>query len=466
MSKKIGQAIVIGGSVAGMLAARAIARHCGNVTILERDKIRASLDMRAGVPQAAHIHAVLTKGRNLLEQAFPGIVDEVIADGAIMIDHINDRRRLASYGWQPRFPSELRMLLVSRPLLESHIRARVSRLPNVQIETGMRVQGLTAQEGQVTGVIASPADNEDDERNLAADLVIDASGRSSNAPEWLEDLGFGTVKEMFVDAKWGYASRFYETLSPWPYDWQLINMWPQIRRNDAQKTRGGVLCPQDGGRCIVTLVGNAGDHPPRDDAGFLDFAASLVSPEIADFIRRAKPIGPINVSKTTVNKWRRFDQLERKPEKFIVVGDAVAAFNPVYGQGMSLAALEAKALDDSLTQWLEAGHDSLVGLAPMAQAKIAETGAFPWGASTGADSLVEGCVGASPPAPEVRAFSERAAALGSIHNDYVLKFEEMANLVRDNKWIADPEVKRTIVQNWDHLGQLVGAPSSNAPAAA
>jgi len=156
MSKKIGQAIVIGGSVAGMLAARAIARHCESVTILERGKIRASLDMRAGVPQAAHIHAVVTKGRNLLEQAFPGIVDEVIADGAIMIDHINDRRRLASYGWQPRFPSELRMLLVSRPLLESHIRARVSRLSNVKIETGIRVQGLTAHEYQVTGVIASP----------------------------------------------------------------------------------------------------------------------------------------------------------------------------------------------------------------------------------------------------------------------------------------------------------------------
>lgn len=463
MSIKFGTAVVIGGSVSGLLAARTLAEHFSRVVILERDQFAEGVGTRSGVPQGAHIHAVLTKGRNLLELAFPGIVDEVVVAGAVMIDHINDRRRLASYGWQPRFPSELRMLLVSRPLLEFHIRQRVNQIPNVTIEGGTRVQDLAVTQGQISGVVVTPFDNEEDEREIEADLVIDASGRSSNAPEWLADHGFGNVKEMLVDAKWGYSSRFYEKPEPWPYDWQLINMWPQIRRTDAQKTRGGVLCLQDGGRCIVTLVGNAGDTPARDEAGFLAFAESLISPEIADFIKTAKPIGPISVSRTTVNKWRRFDQLERKPERFIVIGDAVAAFNPVYGQGMSLAALEAQALGEVLSDWVKTGSADLTGFAPLAQSKISETGTFPWGASTGADSVVEGCEGVAPPPAEARAYGERVVALGSMKNEYVLKFEEMANLLRDNKWMFDPDVKQMVIERWDELGQLAGAPASPAP---
>lgn len=463
MQKKFGNAVVIGGSVGGLLAARAMSEHFSKVTILERDRFGEQVGPRAGVPQGAHIHAVLTRGRDLLEEMLPGIVDEVIGDGAIMIDHVNDRQRLASYGWQPRFPSELRMLLVSRPLLEFHIRRRVAALENVSIEDGSWVQNLTEKGDRISGVVVTPVDEADDERVIEADLVVDASGRSSNAHEWLEELGYGKVTEMLVDAKWGYASRFFETPEPWPYDWKLINMWPQIRREDAQKTRGGVLCPQDGGRCIVTLVGNAGDTPPRDEVGFLAFAESLISSEIAQFIRNAKPIGPISVSRSTVNKWRRYDQLERKPEGFIVIGDAVAAFNPVYGQGMSCAALEAQALHKALVDWEAAGAPDLKGFAPAAQVKVVETGTFPWGASTGSDSLVEGCEGATPPPAEARAYVERVVALGATENEFVLKFEEMANLVRDNKWMFDPEVKKTVVEQWDRLGALAKAPASTPP---
>ena len=463
MSRALGSAVIMGGSIAGLLAARVLSRHFDKVTLIERDVPSERPEMRAGVPQAPHIHAVLTKGRYLLDEFFPGIVDEVIAAGAIMIDHINDRRRLASYGWQPRFPTDLRMLLISRPLLEFHIRKRVAAIANIEFVGGTLALGLQEAAGTITGVIAAPVKDRENEKRIDADLVIDASGRSSNTPEWLEDLGFGKVEELLVDAKWGYSSRFFEKPSDWPYDWQLINMWPQIRRGDAQKTRGGVLCPQDGGRCIITLVGNAGDYPPRDEAGFLAFAESLISPEIADFIKRAKPAGPISVSRTTVNKWRRYDRLDKKPENFIVIGDAVAAFNPVYGQGMSLAALETRVLEDALNAWVAGNGSNLTGFAPLVQTKMIDTATFPWGASTGADSLVEGCEGGAAPNPAARAYGERASALGAIDKQFVLKFEEMANLVRDNKWMMEPDVRQLVIENWDRLGELSGAPACAPP---
>ena len=463
MTQKLGTAAIIGGSIAGLMTARVLSEHFDRVMIFERDVLPAQPQHRAGVPQGMHIHAVLTKGRDLIEGFFPGFVDEVVQGGAPLIDHINDRRRLASYGWQPRFESELRMLLIGRPTLEYHIRKRVVALPNVTLEAGVRADELISENGVITGIVLAEGEAET-ERRVTADLIVDASGRSSNAPEWMEDLGFGAVTEMQVDAKWGYASRFYETPKDWPYDWKLINMWPQIRRTDAQRSRGGVLCPLDGGQCIVTLVGNAGDFPPRDEGGFLKFAESLFSPEIADFIKAAKPVSPITISRTTVNKWRRYDQLEKKPENFIVIGDAVAAFNPVYGQGMSCAAMEAKELGDGLSEWLKTNGADLSGFAPMAQARIATTGNFPWALSTGGDAVIEGVEGISPPAIEARAYSERATALGAIDPRFVVNFENMANLVSDHKWMFEPEVRKLVIANWDRLGQLSGAPAAPAPA--
>jgi 2-polyprenyl-6-methoxyphenol hydroxylase-like FAD-dependent oxidoreductase len=196
MSPRFGSAVIIGGSIAGMLAARALSRHFAKVTLLERDILGGSAEMRRGVPQASHIHAVLTKGRYLLDEFFPGIVEEVVDAGAIMIDHINDRRRLAPYGWQPRFPTELRMLLISRPLLEFHIRKRVNEIPNVEFVGSMLALGLNASEGKISGVVAAPVKDRDNAQRIDADLVIDASGRSSRTPDWLDALGFGKVEEM------------------------------------------------------------------------------------------------------------------------------------------------------------------------------------------------------------------------------------------------------------------------------
>lgn len=465
--KPYGKAAIIGGSIAGLLTARVLSDSFSEVAVFERDDLSGSPTTRSGVPQGHHIHAVLTAGRLIFERLFPSIVDEMTADGAILIDHINDRLRLAPYGWQSRFPSDLRMLLISRGLLESHVRRRVAAISNISIESGAWVQGLIGDAKGVGGIrVSNTADRDGPERTVPADLVIDAAGRRSNAPEWLQELGFGQVEEELVDARWGYASRFYQTPVPWPHDWKLINMWPQLRRTDPQKTRGGVLCQQDGGRCIVTLVGNSGDLPPKDEAGFLAFAESLVSPEIADFIRLAVPAGPISISRTTVNRFRRYERLDLQPDRFIAIGDAVGAFNPVYGQGMTAAALSAEKVGLEIDRWISEHSADLEGFATVAQAAVTGALRFPWNNSTASDSKIEGCEGSLAQDPALSAYVERVVAASAHDPDLVRKLEEMANLTRNADWMFADDVKAQIFARWNELGRLVGAPDAPAPAMA
>lgn len=463
MSQKLNAAVIVGGGMAGLLVARVLSEHCNSVTIIERDRFTDAPVLRPGVPQGSHVHALLTRGQQLFEELLPGIISEITSTGARVIDHVNDRKRLVSYGWQPRFPSELRMLLVSRATLELYVRRRVLAIPNVSLVQDARVEELLADGGKVIGVALTEGEAEES-RQILGDIVVDASGRSSNAPEWLETLGFGTVEEMIVDAKWGYASRFYAYPDNWPYDFQNIIMWPQLRRTDKQRTRGGVLSPLEGGKCIVTLVGNSGDIPPRDDQGYLAFAESLVSQDIANFIKSTKPISPITVSRSTANRWRRYDRLKKSPDNFLVIGDAVAAFNPVYAQGISCAALEAKEVARELKTWLEQKGPDLAGFARPVQEKIVAVGDFAWSLSTNSDAVIEGVIGIDPPERAELAYRERALALGSIQPNFVVNCERMHNLVGDNKWMSDPDVKRLIIENWKMLGERSGAPEHPTPA--
>lgn len=463
-AKPYKQAVIVGGSIAGLLTARVLSESFEEVVVLERDDLTSAPSTRSGVPQGHHIHAVLTAGRLIFERLFPGIVDEVVGDGALLIDHIKDRKRLAPYGWQPRFSSDLHMLLITRGLLEAHVRRRAAAVDNIRIESGAWVQGFTGDTTAVTGVRVTPATDADGfETIIQADLVVDAGGRRSNAPDWLEELGFDRPEEDLVDARWGYASRFFKMPDTWSHDWNLINMWPQLRVDGPQKTRGGVLCQQDGGRCIVTLVGNSGDLPPKDEAGFLAFASSLTSPEIADFIRSAEPVSPITISRTTINRFRRYDRMVRKPERFVAIGDAVGAFNPVYGQGMTAAALSAEQVGLELERWVPDHGGDLTGFAPVAQAAVVKVLEFPWRNSTASDSKIDGCEGSLEQDPTVSAYVERVVAATSQDRELVRKLEEMANLTRNSDWMFEDDVKKKVIAQWDELGQLVGAPAMPAP---
>ncbi|HEV2583145.1 MAG TPA: FAD-dependent monooxygenase [Ktedonobacteraceae bacterium] len=337
-------AIVIGGSMAGLLAARVLSDHFEQVTIIERDQLIEEAQPRKGVPQGRHVHALLAGGAAILGTYFPDLFASLARDGAVPVGTADIRRyqlgvRVAAV------PGPIKSLWQSRPFLEQHVRACLAARTNVQILDSCSVTRLRTEEERITGVVLQRRGQQHEE-DLAADLVVDASGRGSRAPQWLAALGYGQVEETSVTIDVGYASRIYRCPDHPPTAWKvLIVLGPA-----PDYKRAGVIFPIEGGDWMVTLGGWLRDYPPDDDAGFLDYARGLSQPDLYEAIKQAEPLTPIALYKYSANRWRHYERLSRLPEGFIVIGDAVCAFSPVYGQGMSVAAMEAKALDTCLRE--------------------------------------------------------------------------------------------------------------------
>jgi 2-polyprenyl-6-methoxyphenol hydroxylase-like FAD-dependent oxidoreductase len=377
-------AVVIGGSIAGLLAGRVLADAFERVTIIERDRFPETSGARKGVPQARHVHVLLRRGQTILERLFPGIEAELIAAGVPQVDWIADSKALGTRGWLPRFETNLKGVSPSRDLLEWSIRQRLARHEHVSFKEGCDVVGLlpTSDKSGVAGVRVRARDEEAHEigeaEDLAADFVVDASGRDSHAPEWLETLGYARPQETVINSFLGYASRYYQPPDDGSVDWKLL----LLPRNPPTMKRGGAIYLLEGNRWIVTLSGGGKDYPPTDEAGFLDFARSMAHPALYDAIKNAKPLSPISGYRRTENRWRHYERLDRWPEGFIAAGDAVCAFNPVYGQGMSVAALGAETLDRLLR---EQPSSDLTGFARRFQKALGKLTATPWQLATGAD---------------------------------------------------------------------------------
>ncbi|HWE64630.1 MAG TPA: FAD-dependent oxidoreductase [Chloroflexota bacterium] len=379
-------AIVIGGSMAGLLAARVLADHVDRVTILERDRLPSTPATRAGVPQGRHGHLLLLRGLQIMEGLFPGLETELAAAGAVPLDWVDDMQWFNFAGPKLRFPSDLRSHVCSRELLELTVRQRVAAHPSITILDGCQVTGLRADEtGQrVIGVTAHRRDGgaeHDQDLALEADLVVDAGGRSSRAPQWLEELGYKAPRETTIDAHLGYASRIYRKPAG-AGAWKAL----YVQRTLAEDTRGGLILPLEDGRWMVTLVGVGGDYPPTEAAAFLDFARTLRNPVLYEAIKDAEPLSPIHGFRGTDNRRRHFETLARRPEGFVVVGDAFCAFNPVYGQGMTTAALGAMTLDRCLRERRRLHPDrGPDGFAAHFQQQLARVVATPWSLSTAQD---------------------------------------------------------------------------------
>jgi 2-polyprenyl-6-methoxyphenol hydroxylase-like FAD-dependent oxidoreductase len=214
----------------------------------------------------------------------------------------------------------------------------------VRFRDGHEILGLDHRDGRVLGVRIARRDAPHLETILLADLVVDATGRASRAPEWLAALGCGAVEETVVDAGVAYASALYRDVPLLPGGDGAVLVTPRA----PDECRSGMVVPVEGGLSIVTLSGVRGHAPPTDEAGFLEFARSLRAPHVHDAIRRARRVSPIATTRTTANRLRHYERLRRWPRGFIAMGDAVCAFNPVYGQGMTVAAMEADLLGDLL----------------------------------------------------------------------------------------------------------------------
>lgn len=383
-AQRYGSAVVIGGSIAGLLASRVLSEHFERVTLVERDRFPQQPDSRKGLPQARHLHVLLARGRHAMQQLFPGIGGELMAAGAEMIDAGHDIAWLTRAGWGARFRSEICSFACSRPLLDHVIRRRVAAIGNVTIREETEIAGLrlAADGRRIAGVLASTRGRGPGSREeIDADLVVDASGRTSRTPDWLAGLGFERPEETVVDAHLGYASRIYQRPSAASADWKCL----YVQAAPPERTRGGVAFAIEGGRWIVTLGGVGGDYPPTDEPGFDQFMRSLASPELFEAVEGAEPLSPIAGYRATENRWRHYERLSRRPEGLLVLGDAACAFNPVYGQGMTMAALGALLLGESLAAWRRHQHPTFAGLAATFQRALAGLNKNPWLLATSED---------------------------------------------------------------------------------
>ncbi len=343
--KRAGEhALVLGGSMAGLATARVLSDFYDRVTIIERDVLPDGAEHRRGVPQAQHAHGLLARGREILEELFPGYTREVVEAGGASGDLGERLLWWNARGYFAQKPVGLQGLGASRVLLESVVRRRVRALPNVTVRDGVAVSGLVANEGRtrVTGV-------EIDGGEVAADLVVDATGRGSRSPAWLEGLGYQAPSEDEVRVGICYASRFYRRKPD-----HLGGATGALVAADEESARGGVLIAQEDDRWVVTLFGYDGDQPPTDEAGYLEFAKSLPTTDIYETLRATEPLTDLVGTKYPASRRKRYEKLSRFPEGYLVIGDAVCSFNPIYGQGMTVALSEALLLRECLEQGGEA----------------------------------------------------------------------------------------------------------------
>lgn len=431
------QAIVIGASVAGLLAARVLAESYDRVTVLDRDRLPQFGEGRHAVPQGRHAHALLPAGQAAIEELLPGFASDAAAAGAPTYEPGADFRFDAGGHRIARVHTGLRAVVASRPLIEGVILRRVTAIGNVDIVDRCDVVGLaaTGSARRVTGVRTLRRAAGAAEETRPADLVVAASGRGARIPAWLEAYGFRRAPEERVDVDILYRTwRVRLRDGALPHD-KLILVGPQPGR-----TRGMALFEQEGGEWIFTLYGyGADDHPPRTRAEALEFAAPLTDGDVVAELQHAEWLGEPASHRFPANLRRRYERLRGFPEGLLVMGDAITSFNPIYGQGMTVAALEALALRRCLAR----GDRNLARRFFRAAARPVD---HAWQLATGADlALPE--VEPRPPLPVrvMSAYVDRVQALAERDEDAARTFVEVTAMLRPPTHLMRPALAMNAV---------------------
>jgi 2-polyprenyl-6-methoxyphenol hydroxylase-like FAD-dependent oxidoreductase len=384
------RAAVIGASMAGLLAARVLAEHYDEVWLLDRDSLPDADQHRRATPHSRHAHGLLARGREAIESLLPGITNEWVANGAHLGDLHDD---VAFHGGLHAFrraPSGLRAVAGSRPLLEGAVRRRVLDLPEVRACTGVDVQGLRVDvRGRVNGVQLASLIGDEAGFGFDAELVVDATGRASRLPAWLRAIGREAPQEERIEVDLRYATCHFRR-DPAVDPGCVVALCAATPDSPLP----GVMLAQEGDRWVVTLGGYGDDAPPLDLAGFIERAQRMPSPELSALVRHAVPIGEPIGYRFAHSQRRRYERLAGFPEGLLAFGDAICSFNPIYGQGLSVAAAEALALRDLLRARERR-------LAPAFFARAARIVDTPWHTAAGADLALDAVPGPRPLAVRV-----------------------------------------------------------------
>ncbi len=378
-------AVVMGASMAGLATARALSNHFERVTVVERDDLPAETSPRKGVPQGQHAHGLLASGYRQLDAYFPGMFDEAVAQGAIRGDVTGDFLWYQNGCWKKRVDVGLGGVAISRPFLEGLVQKYTRALPNVTFLEGHDAEQPDYANGRVTGLKVTNRATGASEQ-LGADLVVDATGRGSQSPKWLRDWGYTAPGESEVKTDVGYATAIFERLPGDLYG----SMGGIIAGTVPEATRFAAVLGMEGDRWMITLAGAVGDYPPTDLPGWLAYAEDLPTRDLLEMVSGRQPLGDIVAYRYPANRRRHYDRLQQFPEGYLVIGDAICSFNPVYGQGMSVAMMEAKALDDCLA----AGDEGLAKRFFKETKKLTDS---PWTIATGEDLKYKQVAGKRPP---------------------------------------------------------------------